>query len=122
MAGRKSPAVAKERGRGVPGRLGSPGGMGSGGYEESRTGRAHPRRAWRTLAAAVLGWVFLFSSARAGQGDEGWYRDVSPAHWAYHYIRVLWEEEVTDGWRSGGGSVFLPDRDITRAEFTLMAA
>ena len=69
-----------------------------------------------------LALLLFFSPVRAGQRDEGWYRDVSPSHWAYHYIRVLWEEDVADGWRSWGGSVFLPDREITRAEFVLMMA
>lgn len=81
------------------------------------------------LRAAVLA-LSLVLPARPALAGEPWYRDVPHRHWAYPYIRVLWEEEVTDGydWRQWLGSPgpraaihdYYPDRTITLAEFTLM--
>ncbi len=63
-------------------------------------------------------------AADPGIGDP-WYDDVF-GHWAEKYIRVLWEEGVTDGWVHNGShkrfSVYRPEDFVTRAEFTVMAA
>ena len=56
---------------------------------------------------------------------DPWYRDVE-YHWAYHYIYILWLEDVTDGqlswWRDELRAYFLPDSVCTRAQFTVLMA
>ncbi len=79
------------------------------------------------LAYAFLAW--LGACRPAGAADPP-YCDVPRSHWAYQYIDLLREEEVTDGWAGyiySNGSwllayYFWPNTPITRAEFTLMTA
>ena len=69
-----------------------------------------------------------------GIARDGWYSDVH-RHWAEHYIRCLWEEDVADGsqewvldWHPGWGYSrwlawsYHPDRAATRAQYTVMLA
>jgi hypothetical protein len=69
------------------------------------------------LVACIGG---LAGPARAG---DPWYLDVDH-HWARQYIRVMWEEGVTDGWLMSQGmlAIFQPGRAITRAEYAVLLA
>jgi len=71
-----------------------------------------------SLALSILMTMLPTASAMAG---DPWYVDLD-GHWARHYIRVLWEEGVTDGFRRAGRTHFRPDEPITRAAFILMTA
>ncbi|MBX6377098.1 MAG: S-layer homology domain-containing protein, partial [Clostridia bacterium] len=80
--------------------------------------------------AGVLLLATAVSSAwsQTARARDPWYVDVSTAYWAYDDIRILWEEEVSDGWleqRLVGGrlrlvSVFRPDQVAARAEYGMM--
>lgn len=78
------------------------------------------------LASSFLAWP---ASPPAAAADPP-YCDVPRSHWAFPYIDLLREEEVTDAWItylwSNGSWVmayrFWPNTPITRAEFTLMTA
>jgi hypothetical protein len=73
-----------------------------------------------TLAIVVTGALGPHGSALA-QGDP-WYTDAD-IHWSGGYIRILWQEDVTDGVISPtnpGISFFYPDSYITRAQFIVL--
>ncbi len=83
------------------------------------------------LLAAVLSVLIAFvlvlvPPCKIGlcAGDP-WYRDLD-YHWAYHYVYILWLEDVTDGqlswWRDQLRAYFLPDSVCTRAQFTVLMA
>ena len=80
----------------------------------------------RVLTPAILGLILvtciagLSSPAQAG---DPWYLDVDH-HWSRQYVRVMWEEGVTDGWLMSQGTLamFQPDRAITRAEYAVLLA
>ncbi len=63
-------------------------------------------------------------------GGDPWYDDVDGSHWAYQYVRVLWEEQVTDGkivlvrrdGRQRRESRFYPSEDCTRGQYAMMLA
>jgi hypothetical protein len=61
--------------------------------------------------------------ALAAQVQEPWYVDIG-SHWAYQYVRVLWEENVTDGRvkRVSGKerSYYMPDNEMTRGQFATL--
>ncbi|HHY76519.1 MAG TPA: hypothetical protein GX500_07105 [Firmicutes bacterium] len=75
-----------------------------------------------TLACLI---ALLLSGPRcAASGWDPWYIDAD-GHWAWSYIRVLWEEGVTDGVISvtnPGISWYYPDRYVTRAQFIVLLA
>ncbi|HAI20566.1 MAG TPA: hypothetical protein DCM14_01480 [Clostridiales bacterium UBA8153] len=80
----------------------------------------------RRLRSAVLGLVltaWVFGPAGPAQAGDPWYLDVAH-HWSLNYVRVMWEEEVTDGWLLSQGTLamFQPDRAITRAEYAVLLA
>ncbi|MDP2856373.1 MAG: S-layer homology domain-containing protein, partial [Bacillota bacterium] len=62
----------------------------------------------------------VFSSA-----GETWYQDMV-AHWAHDYVRLLWEEQVSDGfqgsWAGYSSSVFMPQASCTRAQMAVLLA
>lgn len=74
------------------------------------------------LAAVLAGGLALFRGAPGLCAGDEWYDDVG-GHWASGYIRLLWEEGVTDGERPYGPQdlmYFRPDRKITRAQFVVL--
>lgn len=76
--------------------------------------------------ALALAWAVAalpFPAVEAGARFDPWYSDVG-GHWAEDYIRILWEEEVADGYPDGDGQVawFLPDSHISRGEYAMLAA
>lgn len=77
-------------------------------------------REWAALYPAST-YSLATSVPNAGTSDP-WYTDLA-GHWARPYIRVLWEEEVTDGYvYPSGRSYFRPDRLCDRAQFLLLLA
>lgn len=86
-----------------------------------------PRRSsMRSLLAVLLLalWVLGAFSGQAScsPGGDPWYIDAG-SHWSGHYIRILWEEGVTDGVVSPanpGISWFYPDNYVTRAQFVVI--
>jgi len=83
-------------------------------------------RAFRTgplvlgMLLAVIGILGLSRPARAG---DPWYFDVD-GHWSRSYVRVMWEEGVTDGWLllDGTLAMFQPGRAMTRVEYIMLLA
>lgn len=61
------------------------------------------------------------SFASASDANDPWYSDMA-GHWARPYIRVLWEEQVADGYVYSGVSYFRPDRLCNRSQFLLLLA
>lgn len=47
------------------------------------------------------------------------YKDLNMNHWAYEYIRIAVEKGIINGMPDG---TFLPDKNVTRAEFMKMVA
>ncbi|HLS88457.1 MAG TPA: S-layer homology domain-containing protein [Sphingobacteriaceae bacterium] len=78
-------------------------------------------RGWLVLlAAAFLG---LQAQAASAQPRDPWYTDMA-GHWAEEYVRVLWEEGVTDAGSNPNksSSRYLPDEKMLRnAWMTLLA-
>lgn len=86
-----------------------------------------------TLLIAVALGAAVPGPAGAAAGDP-WYEDVPERFWAHREIRVMWEEECTDGWvftrwrwTPWGDwqetvSRFYPNDRITRAEYALLMA
>ncbi|HHY34489.1 MAG TPA: hypothetical protein GX510_02445 [Firmicutes bacterium] len=71
--------------------------------------------------AAVAACSLGPSASNSGTNDP-WYGDLA-GHWARPYIRVLWEEEVADGYvYASGRSYFRPNRLCDRAQFLLLLA
>ncbi|MCL5039837.1 MAG: S-layer homology domain-containing protein [Firmicutes bacterium] len=87
------------------------------------------RRCFAPLVLLFLILLVLFPAI--GCASEAFYPDVA-GHWAENFIRVLWEEEVTEGfpvylWSYVNGYWdwvrrynFRPDNSSTRAEFVIM--
>ena len=79
-------------------------------------------RSAKRLAAGVA-LVFLMSWPVLGYcAGDPWYLDME-GHWAQSYVRVLWEEYVTDGqtsWMNPNVCWYLPDERCTRAQFTTL--
>jgi hypothetical protein len=75
-------------------------------------------------ASAILVWVPMQGTALASPG-EMWYLDMV-AHWAHDHVRLLWEEQVSDGvqgsWGGCSSSVFMPQAACTRAQFAVLLA
>lgn len=57
----------------------------------------------------------------ASAGFESPFTDME-GHWAYDYVNYLYSQGISNGVSDVDGLSFLPDRDITRGEFALMAA
>jgi hypothetical protein len=73
---------------------------------------------------AALAFVILCALApgKAFCAGDPWYRDVS-GHWAYSYIRILWEESVTDGYipsENENTAYYMPDSEATRAQLATL--
>jgi hypothetical protein len=43
-------------------------------------------------------------------------------HWALYYVRVIWTEDVADGYVTSFRSSFIPDQPCTRAQYAMMLA
>jgi hypothetical protein len=74
------------------------------------------------VAAAMSLAACLVSPKLALCAGDPWYYDLG-GHWARDYVRVLWEESVTDGYiPSVNPSVakYWPDADSTRAQFATL--
>lgn len=70
-----------------------------------------------TLAVAL---AFATLPARRALAGDRWYRDLA-GHWARPYVRVLWEEGVTDGFIDDDGKAyFQPESNTSRAELATM--
>jgi len=93
-----------------------------------------PQRPCARVIGLLLAAGILALASGPGIARDGWYFDVR-GHWAEHYIRCLWEEEVADGsqewvldWHPGWGYSrwlawnYHPDRAATRAQYTVMLA
>lgn len=67
-------------------------------------------------------WLLFLIEASPAKALDQPYRDVPTSHWAYRYIEVLRQEDITDGWYQGSSlwPNFSPDSPITRGEFALM--
>ncbi|MBE3518974.1 MAG: S-layer homology domain-containing protein [Firmicutes bacterium] len=80
-------------------------------------------RAQSSAPYAAAGAVTsLAASAPGAATNDPWYRDLA-GHWARPYVRVLWEEEVADGYvYPSGRSYFWPNRLCDRAQFLLLLA
>ena len=88
------------------------------------------RIALPAVAIAILAVLLFCAPASA---HDMWYEDMA-AHWAYEYVRLLWEEEVSDGYQASGRltwggqeyasatSVYRPQDYCTRAELAVMLA
>lgn len=88
---------------------------------------ALPRIVIATLA------MLLFCAPAPARAHEIWYQDMT-AHWAFDYVRLLWEEEVSDGYTGSGQlswggqdyvsscSMFKPQDVCTRAQLAVMLA
>ncbi len=84
------------------------------------------------MVIATLAFL-LFCAPSLAHAHEMWYQDM-PSHWAYDYVRLLWEEEVADGYQGSGQlswggqqyvsswSVFKPQDPCTRAQLAVMLA
>lgn len=89
----------------------------------SRVSRICCTRALVAVVLAVLGVLGAFGvgASASAQGDP-WYIDAG-SHWSGTYIKILWQEGVTDGVVSPsnpGISWFYPDSYVTRAQFVVM--
>lgn len=62
---------------------------------------------------AILSVMLFNSVAQAAQV----FSDITTQHWAYPYVKILSDEGVVAGYPDG---TFLPDNNITRAEFATM--
>ena len=78
------------------------------------------RRVWVLFMCAATLCMGMPRVASGGPEDP-WYEDMD-GHWSYRDVRVLWEEEVADGYLSCGKSYFRPDALCTRAELAVMLA
>ncbi len=67
--------------------------------------------------------VWFAMSVQPAAAQDPWYIDVGD-HWAHPFIRVLWEESITDGWVLLGGSLglFQPNESMTRAQYAVQLA
>jgi hypothetical protein len=74
-----------------------------------------------SIIAAAMIFVLLSRPlwAQATPADP-WYADVD-GHWAEESIRLLWEEEVTNGFQESD-SLYMPDQSCTRAELAVLLA
>ncbi len=79
----------------------------------------------KTFITALLVIMAAVPVAAGAVVPDPWYSDMS-GHWSEPEVRVLWEEEVTDGHQFGSGSWmtawFMPDQFITRAEHAMIMA
>ncbi len=77
----------------------------------------------KTSSVDATGTVCSLGSSASDAGtNDPWYLDLA-GHWARPYVRVLWEEEVADGYvYPSGRSYFRPDRLCDRAQFLLLLA
>jgi len=85
------------------------------------------------LGMLVVAAAGLLAPCRAVAKDP-WYEDVSSRFWAYRDIRVMWEEECTDGWAftrwrwtpwgnwEETVARFYPNDPITRAQYAMVMA
>jgi len=85
------------------------------------------------LVAMILATLAITAvpirTARAAMEDEPWYGDMG-RHWASEYVRILWEEKVTDGevrmTRRHGNkhreAYYYPSLVSTRAQYAMMLA
>ena len=66
----------------------------------------------------VAGWLLILAHPVAAR--DPWYVDVGN-HWARPYIRVLWDESITDGWvlLQGSLGLFQPNEAMTRAQYAV---
>lgn len=75
------------------------------------------------LPAAVFFFLVLLASPASVEcARDPWYNDVGD-HWALQYIRVLWEESVTDGYISSADpsiGKYYPDDFCTRAQLAVL--
>jgi len=82
------------------------------------------RRFLSAVASAALVGALLQAPVFSSP-SEIWYQDMV-AHWAQDYVRLLWEEEVSDGFQGTWGgcisSVFEPQDRCTRAEMAVLLA
>lgn len=80
-------------------------------------------RAQSSAPYDAAGAVTSLAASAPGPGtNDPWYGDLA-GHWARPYVRVLWEEEVADGYvYPSGRSYFRPDRLCDRAQFLLLLA
>lgn len=75
-----------------------------------------------TVVLFVLSPGFCVALAFTAWPNDPWYRDLA-GHWARPYIRVLWEEEIADGYvYLSGRAYFRPDLVCDRAQFLLLLA
>lgn len=74
------------------------------------------------MPAAVFLLVLLSWQSQADCSGDPWYNDMSK-HWARPYVRVLWEESVTDGyvWSTDQSvAKYWPDNFSTRAQLAVL--
>lgn len=78
----------------------------------------------RRIAVLFLIWLLVGGVSSASAHDP-WYSDVQ-GHWAEDSIRILWEEEVSDGYLDGPSpgeiSWFRPNQHISRGAYAMLAA
>ncbi len=86
------------------------------------------------LVCLLLAVTVALPYSTAIAAEEVWFDDMTRHHWAYDYVRVLWEEGVADGWYTIDRDWhpflftwftrteyhFRPKRDITRGEFLVL--
>lgn len=82
----------------------------------------------RRLVAALLMASVLAGAggARGAHPREDWYEDMK-GHWAEHYVRILWEEGVTDGYLLQRGEDnwyyrYYPDSSMLRDSWATLLA
>lgn len=97
-----------------------------------------PRKSCRIGLWAIGLWFFLLTALEVGRvaaASDPWYEDVHSSLWAYPEIRLLWEEECSDGWlftrrrRDAWGkwhereyALFGPNDPMSRGEYAMLLA
>ncbi|MGN0183228.1 MAG: S-layer homology domain-containing protein [Candidatus Ornithomonoglobus sp.] len=72
----------------------------------------------KIIICAVLS-AAMAAAAPAALAEKVGFSDVSEGHWAYEYIIDMAEQGIIEGYDDGS---FLPEKTVTRAEFSKMLA